>query len=273
MKRIIFIAPLFIAFFVFTAIGVFAQEDDQGQMQDPTLRILNQIKERSQNRNTVEGDDMVTTQNDEEGDVEKPLTAEERRQKIQELKTMAKEKKCEVLGERIDAKIERYSAGYTKYTQSFENLHQRVDDLLILLEGQDYDTEALQANNNKLMEYIDDLKAMHEDFVTKMDGSRESSCLDNAKQFQNIVKEANALITQTRTMAKEMHTFVREELRPSLQQLRLQIEEGSDDKTIDNTNDLNDEEGTEGLDNSQEMDDGSSVQGVEDYDYNRNFEF
>lgn len=273
MKKTLLIIPVFVAFFIVTAMGVLAQEDDQGQTQDPTLRILNQIKERSQNKVGIEDDDVETTEieeTDENEKPEKPLTAEERQQKIQELKTMAKEKKCEVLGDRIDAKIEKYSAGYTKYIQSFENLYDRVNSLLLSLDGKGYDTEAVQENNDKLMGYIDQIEQMHEDFVTKMDGSRESSCLDNAKQFQNIVKEAKQMLIETRAMAKEMHTFVREELRPSLQQLRLEIRANVEDQIKDESDNV---EETDSLDDSQKVDDNPTVQGVEDYDSSRNFDF
>lgn len=281
MKRILLILPLFLAFFVFSAIGVLAEDNEQEEMQDPTVRILNQIKERSQNKaededEDVEDDENESIENDEDEKPEKPLTAQERLQKIQELKVMAKEEKCELLGDRIDGKIEKYNAGYTKYIQNFENLHQRVEDLLVSLEGQDYDTAAVEANNDKLMEYIDEMKKMHEEFVTKMDDSREPSCLDNAKQFQNIVKEAKGLLTQTRAMAKEMHTFVREELRPSLQQLRIQIA-GEEEEEVDDANNVEDSEGNEDVDDTNDLedskvDDDSAVEGVED-SYYRNYEY
>lgn len=130
--------------------------------------------------------------------------------------------RCERVKERVDFRIRRYEDNKDRYIERYQKISESVSNALIKLDGKGYDLNALKADletlKSKRIEFVD----LHTKAMSSLRSARDIACenRDDRTAFEAKVKDAQDYLAKTRTKAKEIHEFIRTEIREDLQNLR-----------------------------------------------------
>lgn len=137
---------------------------------------------------------------------------------------------CEVATAKINQLTTRYDENKEKYVRRYNNIKDKIQTLIARLKDEGYDTTKLQFDLSKLDQQIKDFAEEYSQFILALNDAKTVKCGDSDGAFKLKLQEAKTHLVNSRRIAKEIHDFVKSEIKTDLQELKGQKPKSSENR-------------------------------------------
>jgi hypothetical protein len=145
----------------------------------------------------------------------------------QETLNSFRQARCERVKERVDFRIRRYEDNKDRYIERYQKISDSVSNAIRRLESKGYDLNELKSDLEVLKSKRAEFISLHLNSMNALRSAKEIACenKDDRSVFESKVKEAQDYMSKSRAKAKEIHEFIRKDIRQDLQNLKNQAKE------------------------------------------------
>ncbi len=156
---------------------------------------------------------------------------EERKEAHEEKMEERKEHKCERIENRIRTRLNRYENNQSTHQKVFSRLVERLERLSEVLKSKGRDVETLNSFIAVLKTKVDELDALHADFIAELKETQAQACGDSEGEFRKQLGEARKVIPEVREKISEIREYYRDTIRPEILKLAKQLD--NEDDSVD----------------------------------------
>jgi uncharacterized phage infection (PIP) family protein YhgE len=133
--------------------------------------------------------------------------------------------KCENVTRRMSSVTSRYDANKERYMNAFQNIYQNIDELVLRLKNDGYDTTELEEHLAQYNEMIQNSNRYYNEFRTGLDNSKQGVCGNRDAEAKQQFNSARTQLMSCKNEMLELRTYAQETLREDILNLREEIAE------------------------------------------------
>lgn len=111
-----------------------------------------------------------------------------------------------------------------KRTEAYTKINKTLDELVVTLKAESIDTTKLEAQAKELATKTAAFSKTQEQFTQAVKDANELKCTDDPLALRAAIQEARTLQTQLQTQSAEIRTYITNVLKPTLKQIRQDVE-------------------------------------------------
>jgi septal ring factor EnvC (AmiA/AmiB activator) len=146
--------------------------------------------------------------------------AQERQEARQERIENRAEGRCNIINNRIGARISRYEKHYKDVEARMDRISKRIGEFINRLESKGYDVSKVRSDLSTLEGMRTTQRNLYAAFISELKEAKQYDCGDSGGAFKNALAESRAALVKWRDQIRANREFVRTTLRPDLQALR-----------------------------------------------------
>lgn len=150
------------------------------------------------------------------------VSAESKRDNVQDRVDQVIENRCDRVTERVDTRISRYEENKDKHITRYNKIKENVTNLINKLESKGYDLSKLKEDLTILNLKIQEFASSYTIFIDKLAESKGYACGDSEGQFRSTIEESINLLKEFRQNAEDIIDFVKSTIKPNIEALRNQ---------------------------------------------------
>ncbi len=127
---------------------------------------------------------------------------------------------CQRITSVIDSRISSYDTHKQEHIQRYDNIVNRVTELVSKLTDKGYDVSKLTTDLHTLNGMIKDFATDYTNFINTLKDAKQFACGNSQGQFAAKVEEARTYLKQAREQAVAIRSFILETIKPDLQALK-----------------------------------------------------
>ena len=131
-------------------------------------------------------------------------------------------KKCELLTNNIQNRINAYNNKKNAHIKRYENLKNTVSKVITRLEEKGYDVSSLKIALNELDSKIKKFTSDYDIFIEKLENTGNYSCGQSEGEFLNSLEEAKTALQTVLQDAKDIKNYYTEVIKKEISDLREQ---------------------------------------------------
>ena len=149
---------------------------------------------------------IKNTENTEEREALKTEMKEEMKDRLQEIKKNYLKKKLELVEKRLDA-----------YISKFEQISERIEGRLVILESEGYDISIVRELQEKIQEYLNAAIQDLEDFKVLV---QEASTVETTEELKEILKKSREELKTAKDNIKNSYRVIKEIIKEMKEMVR-----------------------------------------------------
>jgi len=142
---------------------------------------------------------------------------------VQTTREQLRAERCSRVTTLVDNRTKIFNSNKDRHITRFQGVVSRVQETITKLEAKQLDVTKLKADLQTLNQKIVEFGQSHAKFIQLLEDSKQYVCGASEGQFKTAMEAARAELKKSRALAKETITFIREELKKTVQELRQQI--------------------------------------------------
>jgi hypothetical protein len=136
----------------------------------------------------------------------------------------ALEARCQRNEDRIDDQINKLQKNQQNRVNAYEQITNKFDNLVVNLEGQGYDTLALESAVDNFKLQLESFYAEHERLMSQLQNTRNYACGDSEGQFRGELQKAREQLRIAHQKRLELRRCFVDEVRPLILDIREQTQ-------------------------------------------------
>lgn len=142
----------------------------------------------------------------------------------EELQLKLKEQRCERITERVQNKVNGFDKNREKHVIRYRNIEKRFEKLVTELKKLNIETTKLESEIKEYKTLVDIFLEKYDKFVDSIKGAKNYACgeEDNVSGFKDRVGQSRTYLKEAREAGKNIHTYYKETLKPTLIDLKNQ---------------------------------------------------
>ncbi len=148
--------------------------------------------------------------------------AQERQEAFQERVKNRVERQCDIVNNRIDARISHYEAHYNDVEARMDRVTKRTNEFINRLKIKGYDVSKVRSDLSTLEEMRTTQRSLYTAFINELKEAKQYDCGDSEGAFKTAMDESRAALAKWRDQIKANREYINTTLRPDLQALREQ---------------------------------------------------
>ena len=144
---------------------------------------------------------------------------------------------CDKINEIVSLKLQRFDDGHVRRINAYNNMQNRIENLIAKLEARGANTTQISADYENLTLAIETFKADYETYIKKLKSLQNYTCGSSEGAFKSALRDAKAMLPILRADAKAINVQLKE-LKDSLHEIRIDKMESRSNKTTNGTNPL-----------------------------------
>jgi len=143
---------------------------------------------------------------------------------INEKRQDALEARCQRNEDRIDDQINKLQKNQQNRINAYKQITNKFDNLVVNLEGQGYDTLALESAVDNFKLQLESFYAEHERLMSQLQNTRNYACGDSEGQFRGELQKAREQLRIAHQKRLELRRCFVDEVRPLILDIREQMQ-------------------------------------------------
>lgn len=146
-------------------------------------------------------------------------------QKREEIKENRAEKRCEVIGNMIDNRLNSYDKNKGDHITQYNKLKDRLTEISSRLAEKGLDVIELNADLVTFDSMVKNYAAKYVEFIDVLKSSKDLVCGESEGAYKDKMTEAREMLKGLKQLREEIRSFYIDELRQDIKVLRDQLEE------------------------------------------------
>jgi len=142
------------------------------------------------------------------------------RERVQERRENRVERRCDIVNNRIDARISRYEEHDDDVEARMARVTERANEFINRLESKGYDVSKVRSDLQTLEGMRNTRRSLYTAFINKLKEAKQYDCGDSEGAFKTALGEARTALAKWRDQIRANREFIRNTLRPDLQALK-----------------------------------------------------
>lgn len=226
-----YLAPLYVLLISILFVRVVSAEEVENNETEGSETPRVTREERQQQRSDAREQKMETREvRQEENAANREQNQEARAQK-----------RCEVVSELINKRVEIFKKTKTNHQENYDKLLSRLNEVSTKLNEKGLDTTNLNSDIATLTTMVSEYKTKYDSFVTQLEQIQEVVCGENATTYKDTLEQTKTMLQELRQLRIKIREFYLTEVREDLKLLRQQAEQASDQETEQQSTDTSKE--------------------------------
>lgn len=128
--------------------------------------------------------------------------------------------RCAEVIARINARVGFYNERRNTHLQHYQNLQERISNLITKLKERGYDTSIVESALNELTRLVNIASNDYTDFIAKLEATKNYDC--GTEEFRTAFAEAKTALETFQQDLKAIRAHIQSDLKTSLQDLKQQ---------------------------------------------------
>jgi peptidoglycan hydrolase CwlO-like protein len=149
-------------------------------------------------------------------------TTKTRLERIQELRQMNAQKRCERVEQNVEARIDRYTLNHQNVGGRLNGLLQKIENVTARLDSNGADTTDLETMTTELKLLIDDTQDLKDELVTNMMRVKTIACKTESnprQELKDLLADSKELLSQIRENVKDIKSLVKDDIVAEIRKL------------------------------------------------------
>ena len=130
--------------------------------------------------------------------------------------------RCENVSDRVDAKIAKFEENKDGHVNRYNNLQDKLAEIVSKLKDKDFDTSKLEDDIDTLDGMVREYADLYTDFIDYLVDSKGLVCGESDGAYKDILANARAKLQEARAKRSAIREFYRTVIRQDIQDLRSQ---------------------------------------------------
>lgn len=127
--------------------------------------------------------------------------------------------RCTIVTQRVDLITSRYEQNKNRHVERYQNIYQKVTELVTRLENEGYDVEDLKASLGELNQKVREFAYEYNQVIKELNDSKNHVCGNNEGEYKQAITRARNNLLKAREKALEIRIMINDEIKPELRAL------------------------------------------------------